>query len=182
MIILDMDGVICDFHTGFCKVWNLDPLKLVPGKWDFKDAFPQLSSIANADLYKELEFDFWSNLEWMHDGKAILELLESRVGQNEIVLWSSPTHNSGCIPGKLEWIKRNLHSFYWNRVIIGPMKEIGANTNNILIDDHDLNISKFRLNGGKTVIVPRLWNSHHTALQKINAISYIELQMDLLGL
>lgn len=174
MILLDMDGVLVDFHTGFAKEHGVDADKAIPGHWDFVDAFPQLRVLSNDDLYKPLEFDFWSNLGWMHDGKQILQMVEDLFGRENIVLCTAPTANKGCMPGKIEWIHKNLDRHYHkpSSLMIAGAKHIAAHSGNLLIDDHDKNYQKFLAHGGKSVLLPRLWNSMHP--DRHNALSILQ--------
>lgn len=160
-VLLDMDGVLVDFMKGchsYHKIgYDYDvnyPYKL--GDWDFDLKLPMPAN----QFWESLDSWFWDDLSWTKEGRYILALLESAFGARKIYLCSTPTLNPTSAEGKLTWIHKNLPE-YKRRYILTPHKHLLANSETLLIDDCDKNVSEFIENGGKAITVPRKWNSKH---------------------
>lgn len=150
--LLDMDGVLVDFVKGAAKVHGFKPEDV--DCWDFPAKF----GIAKADFWGVLGSDFWAELEWSVDGKAILEAAERTFGKENVCLLSSPCDTIGCTDGKVRWIREHMPN-YRRRFLLGPAKEFAASPNRWLIDDYEGNIESFTKAGGNAILVPRPWNA-----------------------
>lgn len=148
-IYLDMDGVLTDFNKTVCKQFNLP---YPPKEYSFFEPIrKQVDDFCNAD--------FWEHLEWMLDGKEILQLVEYHFPLAEIYLLTCPMFNLGSWTGKYLWVKRELPN-YTKRLIITPVpKEILADKSTLLIDDCDEKVQRFWDKGYAAILVPRFWNS-----------------------
>lgn len=146
-IFLDLDGVLVDFVQGALKQHGatLEPDAV---RWDFLKQI----GVAPADFWRPLGFDFWAHLPWTREGKALLAGLPDNV-----VLLSSPCQTNGCCDGKRAWVNRELPQLK-DRLILASCKEAFAHPGALLIDDHEVNVDKFRAAGGRAVLVPRPWN------------------------
>lgn len=152
--IVDLDGVLIDFVGGALKAHGVNK----------KDV-----DIRNPSLYRELgltveEFwhplkkhEFWSELNWLPDGKQILQIIESSF--SDIVICTSPGIEPYAASGKMEWIIREIPS-YLPKLLIGRPKHFLASPESILFDDLEKNTSKFEKWGGSAILVPRPWNKH----------------------
>ncbi len=111
---------------------------------------------------KRLDTDFWKNLEWTYDGKRILKLLESTIGQQNICIVTSNnvTDNVSATNGKIQWLNKELPK-YRDQFFIGVPKHFFAHPNALLIDDKDENVRDFLKAGGNAFLLPRQWNSLH---------------------
>lgn len=151
-LLLDLDGLLVDWHAGVFKVHNLN----IPRKdltWDFWKAL----NISDDDFYRPMGYAFWRDLPWTSEGPRLLKLLENIVGKDRIYISTSPADVIGCMDGKKAWIKANMPDYKY-RFSIGPAKEIAASANTCLIDDRDKNCMNFKNEGGFTVLAPRPWN------------------------
>lgn len=158
-VLLDLDGVLVDFVKGVCKLHGKeDPYtdEKNHGVWNLETIF----GIELTQFWKGMEHDFWYNLPAMQDAFEILEAVESVVPPADICILSSPSLNPGSATGKIAWIERYLPA-YRRRFLLGPKKDFCANPRHVLIDDYDANVAKFAKAGGKTILVPRPWNSLH---------------------
>lgn len=158
-VLLDLDGVLVDFIKGCCELHGRnDPYqdKENHGKFDLEKLF----GIDSHQFWNGMEHDFWYNLQPMHDAFEIVEAIESVVSQKDICILSSPSMNPGSMSGKIAWVERNLPA-YRRSFLFGPKKEFCANPSHVLIDDYDKNTCRFSTAGGKTILVPRPWNSLH---------------------
>ena len=160
-ILLDLDGVIVDFVEGACQAHHRrmydEPLKEEEaGGYHIE----KLWGISRNAFWKPMaEPEFWRKLDWMPDGREILEIVERAVGPENVCLLTSPSVGSGPVVGKLDWIEKNMPAYEW-RYLIGPVKDFCAGPDAILVDDSDGNVGSFAEAGGGTVLVPRPWNSN----------------------
>lgn len=159
--LLDMDGVLVDFVSGACNAHGLVYPYDNPrfhGEWDFH----KLSGLSGNQFYKPFDAQFWSDLDWMPDGREILAWLEAKFGQPNICLLTSPprTNIGECVKGKMDWVSKHCPQFE-RQILIGPSKEFCAHRGSILVDDKDSNCDAYRAAGGHVHLVPRPWNSSH---------------------
>ncbi len=152
-VFLDLDQVLVDLVTGVCKYHKMENPYLKPenyGRYDIRG----MVGMSYAEFWGALDHDFWLDLEWMPDGKEILQLVLSYVKRSQITILTAPTGFQYCADGKIAWIKKNLPGFNF---LIGPRKDSVAAPNKLLIDDHDSHIDKWMING-PALQVPRLSN------------------------
>lgn len=155
--LLDLDGVLCDFHTAMCKALSLS----MPDPWPSPQPclFKALGLIETSELWETFDNEyFWANLDWTADGKQILAIVEDFFGPENVCIATTPTRNPRCAAGKVRWIQRCIPA-YSRRFFIGPPKYFAAAPTNILIDDSDSNINLFRQHAGLGILVPRPWNT-----------------------
>ncbi len=157
--MLDMDGVVADIVNGACKARGVDNPYHGSSKHIGSYFLAEAIGMTH-DEFWNFDFDFWANLEWMCDGKEILEFVESAFGKDNVCLLTSPVDTPGCVDGKRAWIAKNMPD-YKRRCLIGSAKEFCANPKSVLIDDHSVNTEKFEAAGGHTILVPRVWNRLH---------------------
>ena len=155
----DMDGVVSDFMTACHKYHKIEydyeenyPYPI--GEWDFV----KYTGFTDKKFWEPLGRLFWSNLPLTKDWRMIYESVKDVFGDN-ICFLTSPTLNTGCASGKMEWI-RNFFPEMRRKVFIGPWKEYLAHDGVVLIDDRDEYINRFKKNGGHGILVPRKWNSY----------------------
>ena len=140
-IFLDMDGVICNFNKKFIES-NSKHLTMR----QYIDTY----SLEKAwQLINSKGVKFWSEMEWMDDGKELWEFLKP---YNPIII-SSPSHIIDSQIGKTQWIVRELGmtdiraitkiSDYKDdtNVIFTHSKYLFAKKDSMLIDDYHRNTS-----------------------------------------
>jgi len=153
LIFLDMDGVIVNLHDAVGRLHNLDvPTAFHRGELQMTDE----------ELWGRTDCNWWANLPWMDDGRAVLALCEDAVGAENVVICSTPAAWPGSAEGKLRWIEQQMPS-YARRFILTPDKSWAANGRTLLIDDTEANVSDFHSAGGASLLCPRPWNimAHH---------------------
>jgi 5'(3')-deoxyribonucleotidase len=158
-ILLDMDGVLVDFLGGWCKYneYECPTYNDAKDRWDLAGVL----GITPAGLWAGCSSrEFWAELEWTQDGMGILNAAEDAVGQDNVYLFTTPTPSPQSWAGKADWILRQLPQ-YKNRLLMGGNKQLCARPDQLLIDDADHNVEKFRAAGGPAILVPRQWNSLH---------------------
>lgn len=157
VVLLDMDGVIVDFHAGVFRAHGIvNPYLNGNGRgvWDIAG----LVGMAPADFWRPCGHDFWANLPWTIDGFDLLEMAERAVGAENVYLLTSPTLDAGAYSGKAAWVQGNLPDYY-RRLLVGPCKHLCASPRHLLIDDSDANVQEFTDHGGQAILVPRPWNA-----------------------
>ena len=97
-IFCDLDGVLVDFNRGFKNI-DANEDKLTPDKYNDKHGKHSMWKIVDPEGES-----FWARLKWMKDGRSLWDYLS----RYEPIILSSPSRSKHSIPGKMEWIKRNL--------------------------------------------------------------------------
>lgn len=157
-IYLDMDGVLVDFFNEWAKLVGVKNWR------DIKD--PEKSF----ELIKKQK-DWWENLPTLPSAKAILSKIKEVKGQYKIL--SSPLANDpNSVPGKKQWIKKNLSQFSPADIILTHDKPKYAKkqdgTPNVLIDDFGKNIKGWENAGG--IGIKHENSSPALTLQKLDSI------------
>jgi 5'(3')-deoxyribonucleotidase len=156
--LLDMDGVLVDFVAGACHLFGQSN-PYVDGT--FTDFYMNNAwNMTPNDFFENMGYDFWAELDWMHDGRAIFDFVDEAFGPENTCILTSPVNTWGCFDGKIAWIKRNLPKAYHRKFLVGPAKSFCAGDDRVLIDDRDENITEFIAAGGNGLLVPRPWNSN----------------------
>jgi hypothetical protein len=154
---LDMDEVLVDFVRGALAFHG----KTFPYReltWDFPAQIGFVGDL-RASFWEPLGFEFWANLGWTREGKAILAHVEETFGHDNVILMSSPCLTPGCAEGKIAWIRRELPA-YSRRFSLTPAKHLVAGPTKVLVDDREQHCDAFEDEGGSVVLVPRPWNRH----------------------
>jgi hypothetical protein len=150
---LDLDGVKVDFMAGALAVHG----RTLPPREIQYDFWHQLGMSA-ADFWKPMDRAFWAGLPWHKEGKALLAGLEDLFGPQRVVILTSGGHPEAAA-GKREWIEREVPHLAAAALICGGAKAHVAAPGKLLVDDHDPNVTAWRVAGGPAVLVPRPWNS-----------------------
>lgn len=167
-ILLDLDGTVLNFIKSALKAHNIDyeeTLKNWPlGSWHLAEDVLKMD--------RELFFEkivndktFWTDMELLPWGDELYNKL-SRLAP--VVFCSSPSYDpfsaSGKIQRLLAWKGYNFRDY-----IITPQKHVLAGSGNVLVDDAEKNINRFRNAGGKAVLFPSITNSnYHLADNPVN--------------
>lgn len=157
-ILCDLDGVLVDFVSGYFSLIGKNNLLPIwkPGLWDLEAG---CGVKMDEDL---LTREFWGQLPWMSDGKKILHTLEREFGSPNVCILSSchVKRVGDACAGKFDWIGKNITA-YRDRYLFGPNKTFCSHRDSILVDDKDENVIQFRAEGGRAILIPRIWNSAH---------------------
>lgn len=177
-VFIDLDGVLADFEKGVFEIHDIDfdyddwPL----GEWDMQ----KILGMSDEEFWI-MDEHWWAELNKTPEFDEIMNLVEGEFGRENICLLSSPTEDPTCIYGKAMWIQKNLPYYAEKRqYFLGAQKYFAAAPDALLIDDSDDNVDKFEAawgnQGGKTILVPRIWNSNHTWRDRI--VEYLKWQID----
>lgn len=108
--------------------------------------------------------EFWSTMDWMPDGKELIEYVKSLNINAEILTAGMGVYIK---TGKQKWLlNNNLNTLKFNIVDIGILKNQYAADNVLLIDDMEKNIKTFRESNGIAVL-------HKNTKNTINEIEMI---------
>jgi 5'(3')-deoxyribonucleotidase len=164
-ILLDMDGVIADFHQGVCDLYGVNlKASQLPLPWEYaveKNIEDLLGMRVSSDMMWDMinaateAKGFWLNLRpypWMQKLLNLLTTIDC-----EIVVSSSPGLHPLAHSQKVEWLYKHTNIRKGN-VMLGKHKHLMAKKNTFLIDDCDGNISKFTGHGGHAFLWPQNWN------------------------
>ncbi len=153
-VFFDLDGVLCDFVRGALAHHSRRDFPYEDVQWGIESQL----NLDPAEFWRLMGRDFWASLDPYPDGMCLLRSIENFVGADRVALLTSPCDTEGCVDGKRAWVAEHLPD-YRKRLFIGSAKDMFASPSKILVDDHDANLDKFRQAGGKTLAVPRPWNS-----------------------
>lgn len=128
---LDLDGVLCNWEKAYTELSG-KPLK-EPGDVDWK-------------LIEKAGVQFWSDMEWMPDGKQLWKALK----EFKPTILSSPSRHDGSRVGKRIWVRRELGKSV--PLILDTDKYKYAKEGALLIDDTKKQIDKFKAHGGMGIL------------------------------
>ncbi len=176
-VFCDMDGVLADFQIASFEANGLPDPYTTPESMGCFD-IEALWGITPKEFWEPIDrlgVSFWANLKKMPEADELIELLDRRVGLDNVALLTAPHTSPACIPGKYKWIEKN-YPIFSKRIIFGSAKEFLAGPNRVLVDDRDKNLQDFHNAGGTSIVVPRLWNKAWR--EAGNVIETIKSQLD----
>lgn len=182
-IFCDLDGVLADFHSAALLAHGREVLstKAWPKGVDLKDVLGLKYETAEdkTTFWKpinQLEF-FWEELSSFPWVGQLLEELESRVGNKNVIICTSASEDPKSNSGKAQWlldrgIRKGLIQI--NRTeknhLSGPGK--------LLIDDWSINMGPWVEKGGDVILFPQPWNVNHAHAE--DPMTYVINELNLL--
>jgi 5'(3')-deoxyribonucleotidase len=166
-ILLDMDGVLCNWHQAAMALFNVQmkDLKMEPPlKYDICHWIGSVLSreVKQEELKERIDncHNFWLNLNpypWYHN----LYVRLSEVA--DVVISTSPNiFANGVAQQKMEWLNNYFGGIIKNKhCMIGEKKHLMADSAHMLIDDAESNVTNFRQHGGAAILFPQPWNGLH---------------------
>ena len=154
-ILLDMDGVLCNFVDSAAKLHGKDASLVT--HWGIDECWGLTEDEFWEPIHRQGR-SFWYNLEKYPWTDELISLVESYA--KDVYICTTPCRDPDSLKGKLEWIQDKLPPKYASRYIMTGHKQLMSKPDTLLIDDSDANIDKF-LRGGKGEVItfPRPWNS-----------------------
>lgn len=156
-LLLDLDGVCANFVKAICKEHGRpDPYTEAENLGCYNMA--HLWGMPEEKFYAPLNnIKWWVNVDPMPDLPAIKELIFKYFKVEDICILSEPPSIAPlAMIGKWIWCKDHLPEIK-NR-LFGTTKDFCACENIILLDDDQYKIDRFRMAGGRGVLMPRPWN------------------------
>lgn len=158
-ILLDQDGVLADFHSAALRAHGRADLSPVwpKGEW----AMERPLGITPKQFWAPIDnYQFWMNHVVPYPGAA--DFYQNLGMFADVVICTSPSESSDCVKAKLDWLREYIDPKV--KYMLGSHKHLMATPSNLLVDDYDRNVDKFRASGGRAVLVPRVWNSNHSVI------------------
>lgn len=167
-IILDLDDVLnsCTMfllHTLGCDVGPFD-YDRYPAEvgYDMIGAWAKLCGRNKVDVpvfWEWISRRTWEMMPcsgqfWLIDSAASL------VGQDNVLIATSPTKSPDCLFGKYQWMENHLPDWMKRQYAITPRKHWFARPGVLLIDDCGPNCEAFTDLGGEAILLPRPWNTN----------------------
>lgn len=164
-VFLDMDGVVADFMGGAMVLHGKPfPYDDPANRGDHGWGFDQSWGLPQAEFWAPMGYSFWADLPKTREADAVVQLLSTAFGPNNVCFLTSPCHTPGCVEGKRDWVRRYypqlpiLFSVASPDLDALPPKQFLAHNKSLLIDDHTPNVWSFREAGGVAYLFPRPWN------------------------
>lgn len=169
-ILLDLDGVLANFHLGFLKHHGMESeyTKWRPGHYDL----PSLLGITEPHFWTCVPPGMFENLPPMADMEAIIQIVTKYDPNFHIC--TSPGPHAYAAQEKIVWMRKYL-GMSFKRYVITSNKTLLANRWNVLIDDWETQVQLFKETGGMSILVPRPWNGRHGAEESAPTIIDFEL-------
>ena len=158
MILLDMDGVLCDFVGSAARLFGKNPSYVYANWKGDHDACPAEIGVSPEKLWEKIEAEgeaFWTGLEPYPWAKEMYEWL---VSKDDVVILTKPNYHPSCVAGKLAWLYSFTDNPRFGNYLIGPRKDACARPSSLLIDDNDANVESFVKAGGRALLFPQPWN------------------------
>ena len=152
-LYLDLDGVLAEFHDSAFRFFGREISR--PRRYNIAKSLDMESD----ELWKALDYNFWANLPWTHEGEELFAEVKKLLPLENIFILTSPTWAEGCMSGKADWVKKHLGTEVASRLMLTSAKHGVAGPHKVLVDDLDTNTTGFSREGGKTVLIPRQWNT-----------------------
>jgi hypothetical protein len=151
-IFVDVDGVLADF-SGAANIIHRRPGAEVP-EWNWYRAW----GMTDKEFWKPIteHQDFYALVRptrWLHDLLKIMECLQH---EGDVILATSNPPVPSLAASKVRWINRHIGTRY--PIMMGPRKDLLAQSNRILIDDYEKNLDQWVDKGGMAVRVNQPWN------------------------
>jgi 5'(3')-deoxyribonucleotidase len=167
VILLDVDGVLADFHTVVLVAHNglhLKP-KWPAGCWDML----KVLGIDEKQFWAPVDnYEFWRTLQPVQGAVEFYKALKTR--GIPVIFSTTPSASADCAKAKIEWLREHFGEDI--EYMLGGHKQLMAKPEHLLIDDYDKNYEKFKAAGGSAILFPRVWNANWSV-----ALAYTEPAM-----
>jgi 5'-nucleotidase len=135
IILVDLDGVLADFETGFLNIWK----KLYPDR--IAVPVEERTTFYLEDQYPKEYFDDIKKIKgssgFNRDLPVIpgaIEAIHEMSKNHDVFICTSPlTNYKNCIEGKYEWVERELGESFVKKLIVTKDKTLVKA--DVLIDD-----------------------------------------------
>lgn len=160
-IFLDLDGVCVNWNKGYIESLTTRDPQIIEetgydivkdSPWIFEDKLYDYFIKKGESLQKarnkakerfwshiDGDFDWWVNLEWMSDGRELLNYcidLKNKDIIKQLNILTSPSEDPVCEPGKRKWLdKHNITNVFDNIYVFKKKYMYAKGSYDILIDD-----------------------------------------------
>jgi len=165
-ILLDMDGVVADWHLQCAKSHgvSLDELKETFKERPF--SLRKALGMGTERIWEPISAagpSWWADIPETPWARRLWNGCRSIAPTYFLTMPSVHPPNVGdSMAGKFMWLQKFTGNEAFNAYLMGPPKCLCANRHTVLIDDSDDNVREFRKAGGMAVLLPSCANSMHT--------------------
>jgi len=151
VILLDMDGVCCDFASAAAEVCGHGGE--IIKEWNMAHQF----GISDGKFWEAVDlcgFDFWRDLQaypWFP------EIYHALKAQGSVYITTTPSQSPHSFAGKIRWLQDRLGRDFRD-FIFTPHKHLLTEPGRILIDDNADTCRRFEEHGGRAILFPQPWN------------------------
>ncbi len=161
-IFLDMDGVLTDFVGAALRIHGRSDIleSWPPGE---RDA-PKVLGLSRGKFWNAIDAqgsDFWAGLDPLPWFGELIEMVRAVA---PFTVLTAPSLAPSSTKGKVRWMYQHFANDKGRRFtdfLIGPQKHLLAQSGHLLIDDTDATVDAFRIDGGRAILFPQVWNSNH---------------------
>jgi hypothetical protein len=153
VIFLDMDGVLCDFHTSVARLWGLDPRAITDDTW--AEIGEWGIGVPMPDFWDRIEAEgraWWEGLAKLPWADELVDACRRRA--DRVAILTSPAPFAACHEGKRAWVSAQLGAM---DVVITSAKALCSGSRRILIDDRTKYAGGWEAAGGTFVPLRRPW-------------------------
>lgn len=161
-ILIDMDDVIADAEGRFNEWYERD-FGIRYTKEDIKGT--KLHLVVPEEHRKTVKAyphhkDFFKDLDVIENSREMVEQLNNRF---DVYIASAAMEFPYSLPHKYEWLDKNFPFIHWKRRIFCGDKSVLKG--DILIDDHDFNLSVFE---GRGIMFTAAHNATENKYERLN--------------
>lgn len=150
-ILLDLDGVVTNFHLASLQEHGRPELY---AQWP-ADAYDihETLGISVEEFWHRLDtFQFWAEMPKTEHADAIIEAC---LATGLEVYFCTSAARGFSASGKEYWMRTNYPKIGW---VMTRHKHLLARDDRLLLDDWEVNVKKFGAAGGNAVMVPAIHN------------------------
>ena len=175
-ILLDLDGVCCDFYGAAVKRHGRDPAWLTTVDLRNQHVSDALG-LTFTEFWKPMlgDMSFWTDLEPTPWFTQLWQLLTSLA---PVTIVTAPSSDPMSAAGKMAWIYRHIRADYPD-ISLDRRKYRQARSRRVLIDDRPDQVRDFRQAGGFAVLVPGHLNDGRLLLQEGPEVVFGDIQRQL---
>jgi len=168
-ILLDLDGVLCDFVGRVCEIFDLNRAKIV-ASWPI--GVSNISIAIGIPEPKMLEVingmgdEFWIGIKLYDWADELFDFCQDLA---LTYILSRPTHHPTSLSGKVRWLY-NWKGENFIRYNLSWYKELSSCRNSLLVDDLERNVEDFNKGDGKAILFPSYTNKRHAEFGNITII------------
>jgi 5'(3')-deoxyribonucleotidase len=181
-ILVDMDGVICDWCGAACEAFgkNLDDVLNVQPAGHF--GIEVGLGVSRDELWSRLDGigeKFWSDKIKPYSWAT--QLYSACCKMAPTYFLTSPSIHAVSAGGKIKWLREFTGDHKFRDYVLTTHKHLLAKPSNVLIDDDDEKVASFRNAGGKAILFPQRWNARFDDFQKLGKLRYLDVLNELQG-
>lgn len=179
-ILLDMDGVVCDWIGAACVAFGKDPEEVIKVQPSGTFGIEIGLGVSRDELWERL--DGIGEVFWAEHIKAYPWASQLYAACCQLAptyfLTSPSTHVVSCA-GKIKWLRNFTQNDIFREYVLTTHKHLLAKPGNVLIDDDNEKVETFKAAGGRAILFPQQWNARFEDYHKRGKLRYLDVLSDL---